>query len=348
MDITPNRLKTMKSKELRKIIKEAILEVLKESTDVAYTSANKSDTLKKIDTSNLDSTSKASLKKTVATSPKGIVSLPEVEIDEMARIGKGFKLADENFDATPYADKRVSGVSVSDVIEFFRQNPGAEKVQLQQQFNFARPQIANALVNGLLDVGVLVKLGRGGEVELPPAPGEEPAEREEPIRGGEEFLIGPYLDLGTSTPSSSEEETDDEEPIIEPEKIEKITVAGRMSDEDYQAFMKYSELKDRLNATKTNITKTKRSKGIVDIGPDTRDEDILRLNNLKKSLEDRIEALVASSKYLQDKIAKEQTGKISTKPPKIEPVKDEEDEEEISENYEYERRQLQYRAGIIR
>ena len=40
----------------------------------------------------------------------------------------------------------------------------------------------------------------GGAVELPPAPGEEPAEREEPIRGGEEFLIGPYLDLGVDRP----------------------------------------------------------------------------------------------------------------------------------------------------
>ena len=46
-------------------------------------------------------------------------------------------------------------------------------------------------------------------------------------------------------------------------------------------------------------------------------------------------------------IIKEQTGKIAAKAPEIEPVEDE-DEDIVAENFEYERRQLQYRAGIIR
>jgi hypothetical protein len=336
----------MKSKELRKIIREAVLEVLNEQATIdvsnpsILTPAQKQAAIQKARTSTKNPK--------IGTADEPVEFVEEGEIKEMARVAKGFRLADPNFDASQYAAKRVSGVSMEDIINYFRENPGAEKTQLQAQFNFARPQIANALVNGLLDAGVLVKLGRGGEVEAPPAPGEEPAEREEPIRGGEEFLIGPYLDLGVDRPStSSEEETDDEEPIIEPEKIEKTTAKGGMSDEDYQAFIKYSELKDRLNATKTNINKTKRSKGIIDIGPNTKDEDILRLTNLKKSLEDRMAALIASSKYLQDKIAKEQTGKIAAKAPEIEPVEDK-DEDVVAENYEYERRQLQYRAGIIR
>ena len=334
MDISSNQLKTMKSKQLRGIIREALLEVLNE---IGQTPGHGAVKVKKGDI--------ASIKK---YTQQGIDVEEDPTIKEMARVAKGFRLADPNFDASQYAAKRVSGVSMEDIINYFRENPGAEKTQLQAQFNFARPQIANAIVNGLLDAGVLVKLGAGGVVELPPAPGEEPAEREEPIRGGEEFLIGPYLDLGVDRPStSSEEETDDEEPIIEPEKIEKTTAKGGMSDEDYQAFIKYSELKDRLNATKTNINKTKRSKGIIDIGPNTKDEDILRLTNLKKSLEDRMAALVAGSKYLQDKIAKEQTGKVAAKAPEIEPVEDE-DEDVVAENYEYVKRQLQYRAGIIR
>ena len=76
-------------------------------------------------------------------------------------------------------------------------------------------------------------------------------------------------------------------------------------------------------------------------------EWLVRMTNLKKSLEDRMAALIASSKYLQDKIAKEQTGKIAAKAPEIEPVEDE-DEDVVAENYEYVKRQLQYRAGIIR
>ena len=52
-------------------------------------------------------------------------------------------------------------------------------------------------------------------------------------------------------------------------------------------------------------------------------------------------ALIAGSKYLQDKIAKEQTGKVAAKAPEIEPVEDE-DEDIVAENFEYERRQLHY------
>lgn len=343
MDISSNQAKTMKAKQLRGIIREAILEVLNEETFVGRNAVKdlKSDP----EYGKLTPDAKQNAEKELQGG--GSVTL-EGEIDEMARIAKGFRLSSDDINARQYANQRVSGVSMEDVVNYFRENPGAEKKDLQTQFNFARPQIANAIVNALLDANVLVKLGAGGVVELPPAPGEEPAEREEPIRGGEEFLIGPYLDLGVDRPStSSEEETDDEEPIIEPEKIEKTTAKGGMSDEDYQAFIKYSELKDRLNATKTNINKTKRSKGIIDIGPNTKDEDILRLTNLKKSLEDRMAALVAGSKYLQDKIAKEQTGKVAAKAPEIEPVEDE-DEDIVAENYEYVKRQLQYRAGIIR
>jgi len=65
----------------------------------------------------------------------------------MARTPKGFRLADENIDTAQYANKRVSGTSLQDIINYFRENPGADKKSLQSQFNFARPQIANAVVN---------------------------------------------------------------------------------------------------------------------------------------------------------------------------------------------------------
>lgn len=333
MDISSNQLKTMKSKQLRGIIREALLEVLNE---IGQTPGHGAVKVKKGDI--------ATIKK---YTQQGIDVQEDPTIKEMARVAKGFRLADPNFDASQYATKRVSGVSIEDVINYFRENPGAEKTQLQAQFNFARPQIANAIVNGLLDAGVLVKLGAGGVVELPPAPGEEPAEREEPIRGGEEFLIGPYLDLGTDKPVSDEEEPEEIEPEAgELEKAEPIAKTGGLSDEDYQSLMQYFKYKERLNQIKSDLTKTKRSKGVADIGPDTRDADLQRLAATKKSLEDRLDALVASSKYLQDREAK-----LSGKPkPEIEPVvSPEEDEEEtIAENRLYEVRQLQYRAGIIK
>lgn len=342
MDISSNQLKTMKAKELRKIIREAILEVLNEETYAGKEAVKdlKSDPAY----GSLASDAKQNAEKELQKG--GSVTL-EGEIDEMARVAKGFRLADENFDATPYANKRVSGVSMADIINYFRENPGAEKTDLQRQFNFARPQIANAVVKGLRDSGVLVQLGRGGEVEAIPEPGEE--DGEETITGPEAFFIGntdPLAQFYSKSTGEEEEDTTEEEPAIEPEKIEKASVTtGGMSDEDYEAFMKYSDLRDRLNATKSNITKLKRSKGGVagDIqgAPSTEKE---RLLALKKSLEDRINTLVAGSDYLKKKVEKE-TGK-PVEVPEIEPVEDE--DEIVAENYEYEKRKLQFYAGIIK
>jgi hypothetical protein len=336
----------MKAKELRKIIREAILEVLDEGTTYAGKDAV-DDAQKDPKFGSLSGTGKTDAISKLKQG--GAVTIGEVEIDEMARVAKGFRLADPNFDASQYADKRISGVSMADIIDFFRENPGSEKTDLQRQFNFVRPQIANAVVKGLRDTGVLVQLGRGGEEEAIPEPGEEGSE--ERITGPEAFFIGNTDPLAQfySKSTGEEEDTEDEEPVIEPEKIEKVNVStGGISDEDFESFMKYSDLRDRLNATKGNINKMKRSKGGVagDIqgGPSTEKE---RLLALKKSLEDRIDTLVSGSKYLQGKIAKEQAGKapVAPKLPEIEPVESE-DEDVVAENYEYAKRQLQYRAGI--
>ena len=348
MDITLTELKSMKAKQLRRIIREAIEEVLAE--DQA-----KSKQLKQ-QSANLDQQS-ANLKIQAAAedakdaklkadnAKKGI---SENELDELARIAKGFRLADPNFDASQYANKRVSGTSLSDIINFFRENPGAEKTQLQAQFNFARPQIANAVVNGLLDAGVLVKLGAGGEVEATPEPGEE---QPETIDGPEAMFIGggnPLSQYFDNEPNAdgTEDFNNEEEPTVGDVEPGVPASASSMSDEDYEAFMKYSELKDRLNATKSNLLKMKRRKGGVagDIADKPSNEE-QRLRDLKKSLEDRINGLVAGSDYLKRKIEKE-TGKP------VEPIEPEETEEEdtIDEAFdaEYERRKLQFYAGIIK
>jgi hypothetical protein len=265
----------------------------------------------------------------------------------MARIAKGFRLADPNFDASQYANKRVSGTSMEDIINFFRENPGAEKTSLQQQFSFARPQIANAVVNGLLDAGVLVKLGAGGEVEATPEPGEEvPVQATEPedlFMGSAENPLSMYFD---NEPNNDGEEdfNDSEEPTAGELEPGEPAAAGGMSDADYNAFMKYDDLKNRLAATKSNILKLKRSKGGSpgDLSDKPSTEET-RLRDLKKSLEDRMNGLVADSEYLQKKVEKE-TGK-AYEPIEVEP----EEEDTIDEAYdaEYTKRKLQFYAGII-
>lgn len=118
-------------------------------------------------------------------------------------------------------------------------------------------------------------------------------------------------------------------PEMEPEigELEPVVSAtGGMSDEDYQAWMQYDELKQRLNATKSNINKAKRSRrGGDDLSDFSMDDEIKRLIKLKDSLQDRIKSLVSTSSYLQDKIAKE--NEPTPPSPSIEDVIDDEEQQ---------------------
>jgi hypothetical protein len=342
MDITQQELKTMKSKQLRRLIKEAIKEVLSEG---------KADDLR-LQADKLRQQALNLMKQATAEDEKDLklqqqatkAAVTENEIDEMARLAKGFRVADPNIDTAQYANKRVSGVSLADIIEYIKANPGADKKSLQTQFNFARPQIANAVVNALLDSGVVVKLSASGEEEAPVAPGEE---RPETIDGPEAFLIGggdPLAQYFDNEPNADGEEdfNDSEEPTIDDTSIEK-TNAKSMSDEDYEAFMKYDELNNRLAATKSNIIKLKRNRGgspgdLTD-KPST---ELVRLRDLKSSLEDRIDTLVAGSDYLKKRIEK-QTGKAY-----VEPVVEPEEIEEEESLDEWTIRKMQHYAGIIK
>ena len=278
----------MKSKELRKIIREAITDVLSEGNKL-YALKNQADSSKglpaTIDPD--DATEKSS-----AFTAK-YKSVSESDIDEMARIPKGYRLTDDNVDTARFT-KTISGTSLADVINYFRENPGTDKKALQTQFNFARPQIANAIVNGLMDAGVLTKLGAGGEEEAPGVQAQAPAatDAEDMFVGGAENPLAMYFD--------GEPNADGSEDMVEPEagEIEKAPMAGQLSDEDFEAFLKASTLEDRIAKVKSDILKTRRSKsgGEFETEPST---EVQRLRDLKVSLEKRLADLVAGSKYLQ-------------------------------------------------
>ena len=275
----------MKSKELRKIIREAIADVLNEDmgADQAAQNAKKIAIDKEI----------IALQKTKAELSKETSPLSEDNVDEMARIPKGYRLTDDNVDTTRFT-KTISGTSLADVINYFRENPGTDKKALQTQFNFARPQIANAIVNGLMDAGVLTKLGAGGEEEASGVQAQAPAatDAEDMFVGGAENPLAMYFD--------GEPNDDGSEDMTEPEagEIEKAPMAGQLSDEDFEAFLKASTLEDRIAKVKSDILKTRRSKtgGEFETEPST---EVQRLRDLKVTLEKRLADLVAGSKYLQ-------------------------------------------------
>ena len=309
----------MKSKELRKIIREAIADVLSETSEQDVKNAKKAE---------LDAKIKAAdTEKALATQEKS--ALGENDIDEMARIAKGYRLTDDNVDTTRFT-KTISGTSLADVINYFRENPGADKKALQTQFNFARPQIANAIVNGLMDAGVLTKLGAGGEEEAPGVQAQAPAatDAEDMFVGGAENPLAMYFD-GEPNNDGSED--------FEPEagEIEKAPMAGQLSDEDFEAFLKASTLEDRIAKVKSDILKTRRSKsgGEFETEPST---EVQRLRDLKVTLEKRLADLVAGSKYLQKRSGVE--------PEDIEMPDTE--EEPLQEDNSWEVNKIQYYAGI--
>ncbi len=315
MNINIKELKTIKAKQLRRLIRESIQEVIKEdfAADKAAQDAKKIAVDKEI----------IALQKKKSELSKG----PESTLAEMARIAKGFKLADPEMDASSYANKKISKISLEDIINFFRNNPGAEKIALQREFNFVRPQIANAIVNALLDSGVLVKLGAGGEIETPTPTGERtPQQAQDPedmFMGNTENPLSMYFDNEPNN-DGTEDFNDEEEPTIPDDEIERTNVQpSSISDDDYEAWMKYDSLNNRLEATKSNILKLRRNKGGVagDIS-DKSSTEVERLRALKLSLEDRMADLIAGSPYLQKKIEKQ----TPVKPPKIElPAEDEEE-----------------------
>jgi len=196
----------MKSKELRKIIREAITDVLSETTYAGKGSVNAIKADPKYN--QLDQTAKTNVAVDLIKGKD--VELNEDDIEEMARIPKGYKLTDDNVDTTPFT-KTISGTSLADVINYFRENPGTDKKALQAQFNFARPQIANAIVNGLMDAGVLTKLGAGGEEEAPGVQAQAPAatDAEDMFVGSAENPLAMYFD--------GEPNADGSEDMVEPE-----------------------------------------------------------------------------------------------------------------------------------
>lgn len=318
----------MKSKELRKIIREAIAEVLAESTiDVSNPNALTDPQMQSL----IQKARTATKNPKLGTADEPVEFVEEGDIDELARIAKGYKLADEDVDTTRFT-KTISGTSLADVIEYFKENPGADKKALQTQFNFARPQIANAIVNGLMDAGVLVKLGAGGEEEAPGVQAQAPAatDAEDMFVGGAENPLAMYFD--------GKPNADGSEDMIEPEagEVEKAPMAGQLSDEDYEAFMQASTLEDRISKVKSDILKTKRSKpgGEFSSEPST---ELDRLRALRTTLEKRLADLVAGSKYLQKRSGVE-----------VGDIEIEDEEEPIQEVDQYDLNKMKYYAGIIK
>ena len=152
--------------------------------------------------------------------------------------------------------------------------------------------------------------------------------------GGAENPLSMYFDGEPNADGSEDFESEPEEDAIE--KAAPVQT-GNVSDADFEASLKYSELDRRLAAAKSNILKLRKSKTAVGDIKDVPSDELQRLRDLKTSLEKRISDLKANSAYVR---------KISGTPePEDIEMPNTEDEESLAE---YQIRRLQYYAGIIK
>jgi hypothetical protein len=262
-------------------------------------------------------------KKTQKLNKPGISSL---ELDEMANVSVRYQLAgDVNADDFKGKKNRI-------ITAMKATGEPMAKIDVAGELGYDKQNPINSDFMELVASGVIEPAGEQKAPRL-----SRPAS--EPTKGGDGedgFVAGDLSDEEVDAMFAKAKASGDDEPEIG--DIEKADVsAAKMSDADYEAFMKVSDLENRLAATKSNILKLKKSKAAAGDISDKPSDELLRLRDLKASLEKRIGDTVASSKYLQQRQEKA-TGK------KYEPIDIEDVETEPLDEWTVNR--MQYYAGI--
>jgi len=301
-------------KKLEKIIKEAILEVIKEETFAGKSAI--SDLKKDPGFSSLKPDAKINAEKELEQG--GSVTL-ENNVNEMARIPVQYKIADLS-KLNTLGDKVKNSKGVQGIISYLQDKGQAPVAQIAKE-KFDRPQQAiNPVVLALTQAGVLdtvggsgvaaSRVGKGGEVAPPTT---------KQIIDPEDFLVGGGEKFNKAPNEPSEEEiaasfaaaraAGDEEEEIKDLKKDAPKIKPTISDEEYDKLMKFLNAKERLRNIDSALRQNKKiSRGGDDmISKDTNEEE--RLKAKKAELEKRIDDLVASSEYLQRRKAPEDKNK---------------------------------------
>jgi len=337
----------MKKIELRNLIKKSINEVLNETTKYAGKGAI-SAFKQSPGYSSLNAQAKADAEKELEKG--GAV------VAEMARIGINYKLApdwENKLKQMPQYGREKPMKWIQGIIDYIKEK-GPSTIPNIAKEKFGKTQLAIAdYYRAMVKAGVITPENE----EVIPQFQREPVEKEPAdIFSGdvEDLFVGGKSYDGTEEEPEEEPVTSEPEATTEPEPGPEDTqlepaepISGGMSDEDYQAWMKYDDLKQKIAATKSNIIKLKKSKRRYDpedIRGGDESNEVNRLIKFKKSLEDRINTLIAGSQYLQDKIAQEKEEKNKPESPSVEDVVDELDENQALN--EWMMSKWKYYAGI--
>lgn len=293
--------------------------------------------------------------------------ISSTELDEMANVGVRYQLAD---DVTDEQIAGFSGKKAKILAALQAAGSAVSKMNVAGDMGYNKQNPINKDFMELVDAGVIVSSTEQAAPRLTnPRPAATPSTTT--ATGDEELFYNPRgrRDLGnmftprelTSLGISGQEEMSDDEVEAafaaakasgeepEPEiaaSASKSKSSSTISDEDFQDWMEYSKLSDRLKSVKSNLLKTKRYRStpgdINDVGSTAR--EIKGLTDLKASLEQRIDALVAKSEYLQKDIAKKAGKEYIPTPPIENPLEDEDEMDDLNENALINK--MQYYAGI--
>jgi len=357
---------TMKKSELQDIIREALLEVIEEGpaedkkaqdmalaaekAQIAALNKKKAELsaqqVAPEDKAGKDAEINAVIKNIQAAqlrvnklSKPGMAS---TELDEMANVGIRYQLAD---DVTPEQIAAFTGKKARIVQAIQAAGSAVSKMNVAGDMGYDKQNPINKDFMELVDAGVIVPSGeqiakrpttrpttQAGE-EAPAGDANAPFSPEELAAlgiSGKEELSDEEIDASFAAAKASGEEEPEELPTDSGEKA--TTGGSKMSDEEFDAWLEYQELERRLAATKSNILKSKRSKSVAGDIADRPSDEVTRLRDLKKRLEDKISALV--SKYPS----------LSKTPPEAPEIDaPEEEEDTVDEGLKH---RFQYYAGI--
>ena len=311
----------MKRSELKEMIRTAIAEAINEdaAADKAAQQAKKAAIDKEI----------VALQKTKAELDKETSPLAEENIDELANVAVRYELAPDAA-AADFTGKKARIVAAMQATE-----EPMSIMDVAGALGYDKQNPINADFMALVADGTIVPSGTQAAPRLNRPAATEPEAGEEET-GDEDIVARDLSDEEIEASFAKAKRAGEEEP--EAGEIEKADVsAASMSDADYDAFMKYTDLEGRLAKVKSDILKTKRTRGVAGDIADQPSSDLENLRGLKARIQAKMDDLLAGSEYLQKRQSKI-TGKPISKP---EP---EETEEEPLD--EWTKGRMQYYAGI--
>jgi hypothetical protein len=293
----------MKKSELLKIIQEIINEVTQQTT-IDFKDKNRGDKILDIDPLDTSTINKLKTDPNVSSATMGTKKIKEDNINEMANVGIKY-MASPNLNMSKYPGKYGRILAALQ-----NHDEPVTKLELADIMGLKRQQQINTEFMQLVNLGAIIPADTEFQKAKRILSPQTPSSKEEPSPEPEDETGIVSKDLSDEEIEASFAQAkaagDDVDTKITPQTGEETPSAASLSDEDYETFMKFSDLSDRLAKVKSDLSRMKRAKFMKGAGdikdkPSTEEK---RLIDLKASLEQRVDDLIAGSEYLQKRQSK--------------------------------------------